>query len=230
MSAPANPPVAEENQKKIISSKLYNSRNGKFRILCVAINDKLEYESLKKLILSKKEVTEGLLGVTVVRVTDDDDPSEMHEFSEEATGFETLSERLMFVLRKFKVENVIVSVCLYEYDLIKATMDNNFDNVTKRLKEFVLELYSSMFEVSGRMDTENYLVDGKNKKNWLDFETMKHFDILLPAKRVQKEKEKRKLSKMTLILPEPKKDKQERPNYVFAGKFKPPPIEKPKDP
>lgn len=131
----------------------------------------------------------------------------------------------MFVLRKFKVENVIVSVCFYEYDMLKATMDNNFDVVTKRLKEFVLELYSSMFEVSGMMSNNvPFAKSNEIKTNQLDFETMKHFDLMLPvdSRKKQKEKERKKLSKMTLALPEPKKEKVERPNYVYAGKFKAP--------
>ena len=101
----------------------------------------------------------------------------------------------MFVLRKFKVENVIVSVCFYEYDMLKATMDNNFDVVTKRLKEFVLELYSSMFEVSGMMSNNvPFAKSNEIKTNQLDFETMKHFDLMLPvdSRKKQKEKERKK--------------------------------------
>lgn len=227
--------TSQSTEKKIISSKVYHGKNGRFRILCVAINDRQDYDYLKNLINTKKEIAEGLLGVTVVRVTDDtSSDNQMCEFSEEKNGFESLAERMMFILRKFKVENVIVSVCFYEYDMLKATMDNNFDVVTKRLKEFVLDLYSSMFEVSGMVSgggqPSSKTSDFKN--NALDFETMKHFDLLLPVnkKKTQKEKDRRKLSKMTLGLPEAKKERLERPNYVYAGKFKAPEVVPQKDP
>ena len=80
----------QSNEKKIISSKVYHGKNGRFRILCVAINDRQDYDYLKNLIMSKKEIEDGLLGVTVVRVTDDQSSDgTMCEFSEEKTSFES---------------------------------------------------------------------------------------------------------------------------------------------
>jgi hypothetical protein len=172
------------DQRKVIASRLTRTTNGSFRLVCVPVAERDTWESTLGLIESKPGLRDMLKAVTVMRshawgtspgeTFDSSKPCK--EQKEETQGFEGLGEIILQMLARYKIDNVVIAVLFQEFSILKAVSHGSMESVCSRLKEFLLELYSSL--------VEHNIIKIKTD----DITTYRHFDLPLPPEKPQEKK------------------------------------------
>jgi hypothetical protein len=180
-------------RKKVITSKAHSTSNGQFRILCVPISDSCrvslisaQYSFCKGIIEEKQELREFSKSVYVMRATGSSSSDVVSgrnekEDKEEGKGFEGLGDLLLDQMARYRIDNVVICVAFLGHNIMKGVREKNFEVVCGRVKEFILELYSSLIEFQ---IISNDTAD--------EFATHKHFDIPIPAHAVKSGQSRKK--------------------------------------
>lgn len=183
-------------QRKVIASRINRTSNGSFRLVCVPVADKDTWLSTLSLIDSKLELKYLLKAVTVMRSNLGSAEGDAFttgkpckEHKEEATGFEGLGDIILQMLGRYKIDNVVIMVLFEEFSVLKAVSHGSIEKVCSRLKEFLLELYSSLVEhniIKIRTD---------------DITTYRHFDLPLPPEKNLKRLKTKRVQDFTFQVP-----------------------------
>jgi hypothetical protein len=107
--------------------------------------------------------------------------SNKKEDKEEGKGFEGLGDLLLDQMARYRIDNVVICIAFQGYNIMKGVREKNFEGICGRVKEFILELYSSLIEFQ---IISNDTTD--------EFATHKHFDIPIPAQDRKTGKNRRK--------------------------------------
>lgn len=168
--------IIMNDQRKVIASRVNRTTNGNFRLVCVPVSHEDSWESTLALIDSKPALKQLLKAVTVMRSNLVQFEGEQNsgakpctQIKEEVPGFEGLGDIILQMLARYKIDNIIISVLFEDFSVLKAVSDCVIERVCSKLKEFLLELYSSLVE-------HNII-----KINTDDITTYVHFDLPLPA-------------------------------------------------
>ena len=84
---------------------------------------------------------------------------------------------ILDLLDRYRIDNVVIAVVVSGFSILKAITNRNFEVICRRLKEFLLELYSLLVEFNIINVQANELA------------TFKHFDLPLPPESIQEKKQ-----------------------------------------
>jgi len=182
--------MQQQDGKKVIASRLHKSKNGEFRILCVPVSKDEGWDESIELVSSKAEFRGFELAVCVMRGGDVEKTSKTESNSlgerlEENKGFEGLGDMILKMLTRYRIDHVFVAVIIQGFSLLRAVEYSVIEPICCKLKEFLLELYSSLVEFR----IINVQVD--------DMATYKHFDLPLPPKGQANEAKKKQKSRIS---------------------------------
>ena len=140
------------------------------------------FSQIVEFVKTKKELS-GLDEVlSVMRRFEKSDVGEGEIKKKETKGFEGLGELTLQMLDRYKIDNIVICIVIKDFNQLRAVETKNFEGILGKLKEFLLELYSSLIEFKIINPEKNFVA------------THKHFDLPLP-KETEEEKRKKAILK-----------------------------------
>lgn len=176
------------DKRKVIASRPNQTLNGSFRIACVHMGPHDTWDSTLSLIESKAELASLYKAVTVMKINHTESLGDATDRSQgsfvekrkEGTGFEGLAEVVLSMLGRYKIVNLIICILFKDYSILKAVTHSNLEAVCSKLKEFLLEFYSSLIEHDIiRLKTD-------------EITTYRRFDLPLPAETTEQKRARKK--------------------------------------
>lgn len=100
------------------------------------------------------------------------------DFRRETREFEGLSELVVQMLDRYRIDNVFISIFTKDFNPFKSLECRHYELIMSKLKEFLLEVYSALVEFKIFKPENNTLA------------THRHFDLPVPEE-TEEEKKRR---------------------------------------